>query len=125
MDNYAVIGNPVSHSKSPQIHMEFAKQTHQNMVYTAIEAPLDRFTETIKEFEAAGGKGYNVTLPFKEQAYEIATHHSTLAKQSGAANTLVFRKNNEIYADSTDGPGLMQDITRNHNYSLRQKKIFT
>lgn len=123
MDSYAVIGNPVSHSKSPQIHAAFAKQTHQNMSYIAIEAPIEGFAETLKEFEAAGGKGCNVTLPFKEEAYKIATHHSDLVKQSGAANTLVFRKNNEVYADSTDGLGLVQDIINNHHYSFRQKSI--
>ena len=122
MDNYAVIGNPISHSKSPQIHAEFAKQTNQNMTYTAIEAPLDGFAETLKEFEAAGGRGCNITLPFKTEAYEIANAHSQLAKDAGAANTLVFR-DNEIFADSTDGPGLIQDITNNHSYSLRQKNI--
>ena len=123
MDSYAVIGNPVAHSKSPQIHAAFAQQTHQNMIYTAIKAPLNEFAVTIREFEATGGKGCNVTLPFKEQAYQIATHHSELAKQSAAANTLVFRENHQIYADSTDGPGLVKDITDNHHYSLQQKNI--
>jgi len=123
MDNYAVIGNPISHSKSPKIHMEFAKQAHQNIIYTAIESPLNGFIETLKEFEAAGGKGCNITLPFKKEAYKIATEQSELVQQAGAANTLVFRKNNEIYADNTDGPGLVQDITNNHHYILRQKNV--
>ncbi len=123
MDNYAVIGNPVKHSKSPLIHTEFAKQTEQAMVYTAIEAPLDGFTETLKEFEAAGGKGVNVTLPFKNEAFALANEHSDLAKQAQSANTLAFRNNNIIYADNTDGPGLIQDLTHNHHYSLRQKHV--
>ena len=122
MDNYAVIGNPIAHSKSPQIHAEFAKQTHQNMTYVAIEAPLDGFINTLKAFEAAGGKGCNVTLPFKIEAYQLADEHSPRAMDAGAANTLVFCEN-KIFADSTDGPGLIQDITQNHHYSLHKKNI--
>lgn len=123
MDNYAVIGHPVGHSKSPLIHREFAKQTKQNIIYTAIEAPLDGFKETLEAFEAAGGKGVNVTLPFKSEAFALATEHSDLATQAQAANTLVFRDNNSIYADNTDGPGLVQDLTHNYDYSLRQKRL--
>ncbi|MCB1827607.1 MAG: shikimate dehydrogenase [Coxiellaceae bacterium] len=122
MDSYAVIGHPIAHSQSPKIHAEFAKQTKQNLSYVAIEAPIDGFFNTLKDFEAAGGKGCNVTLPFKTEAFEIADSHSQLAIEAGAANTLVF-KDNKIFADSTDGPGLIQDITNNHHYSLRQKKI--
>jgi len=123
MDNYAIVGNPVSHSKSPLIHTEFAKQTQQDITYTVIEAPVDRFVETVKAFEAAGGKGLSITLPFKNEAYAIANLHSKLAQQARAANTLAFRDDNTVYADSTDGPGLVQDITNNLHYSLRQKKV--
>ncbi len=122
MDSYAVIGNPVSHSKSPLIHAEFAKQTEQALVYTAIEAPLDNFKETLKAFEASGGKGANITLPFKNQAFALADEHSDSALLAQAANTLVFR-DNIIFADNTDGPGLIQDLTGNHHYSLRQKHV--
>lgn len=123
MDNYAIIGNPVSHSKSPIIHAEFAKQTQQEIQYITIEAPLDGFVETVKEFEATGGKGLSVTLPFKQDAFALANVHSKLAKQAGAANTLFFKDNKEIFADNTDGPGLIRDITNNHHYSLKQKNI--
>jgi len=122
MDNYAVIGNPIHHSQSPFIHTAFAQQTTQNMVYVAMQAPLGGFLQTIKEFEAAGGKGCNVTLPFKEQAAAIATELSPLAKQTGVANTLIFRPNNEIYADNTDGPGLIRDL-KNNSYQLEQQQI--
>jgi len=122
MDHYAVIGHPIAHSKSPQIHQAFAKQTQQKLIYTAIDTPVHRFNDTIKELEAAGIKGCNITLPFKEAAYKIATQQSECAKQAGAANTLVF-KNQDIYADNTDGPGFIKDIINNHHYSLTQKKL--
>lgn len=123
MDTYAVVGNPVEHSKSPLIHAEFAKQTHQEMQYTEILAPLDGFKETILEFKEAGGKGVNVTVPFKEQAYALATESSELASMATAANTLVFNDNGSIFADNTDGAGLVQDLSHNHHYSVRQKKL--
>lgn len=122
MDSYAVIGHPIAHSKSPLIHRQFAQQTNQPITYDAIEAPLDAFAETVKQFRQSGGKGCNVTLPFKEQAYQLATQHSPLAKEAGAANTLVF-KENKIYADSTDGPGLVNDLVNNHQFVLAQKKL--
>jgi len=122
MDRYAVIGNPIKHSKSPLIHAAFAKQTDQDLTYIAIESPVNSFTGTIKDFEAAGGKGTNVTLPFKKEAFALADEHSDHAQQAQAANTLVF-KDGKIYADNTDGPGLVQDLKCNHDYSLRQKHI--
>jgi len=123
MDHYAVIGNPIKHSLSPTIHREFAKQTQQDIDYIAIESPLDDFNKTLFNFRQQGGKGVNVTLPFKHQAFLLAAPHSDLAKQAFAANTLVFQEDNIIYADNTDGTGLIQDLTHNHNYSLQQKKI--
>lgn len=123
MDKYAVVGNPVEHSLSPFIHGEFAKQTQEDISYIKIKAPLNEFEKTIREFQTSGGKGVNITLPFKMQAYQMADEQSELAKQSKAANTFLFRKDGTIYADNTDGPGLVQDLKHNHNYSFRQKKI--
>lgn len=123
MDQYAVIGNPVQHSLSPQIHSEFAKQTKQQLAYSKIEAPLDEFAKTVKAFQLQGGKGCNVTVPFKIEAFQLADHASDCAKQAGAANTLLFKEDGSIYADSTDGIGITQDLTNNNEYSIRQKLI--
>lgn len=123
MDRYAVIGNPVEHSLSPIIHAAFAKQTQQSMTYTKILAPLDRFSETVLEFIQQGGKGANITLPFKTNAFTLATQHSSLAMQARAANTLVFGDNHSIFADSTDGLGLVRDLTHNHSFKIKKKTI--
>jgi shikimate dehydrogenase len=123
MDQYAIIGNPVQHSLSPTIHKIFAEQTDQIIAYTRIKAPIDRFADTVNHFISQGGKGCSITLPFKEAAYQLATTHSSTAKAAGAANTLIVKGNHEIYADNTDGPGLIQDLTNNHHYCLQQKNI--
>lgn len=123
MDKYAVIGHPVEHSLSPKIHAAFAAQTEQQLTYKKIEAPLDAFKSTLFHFQAQDGCGANITLPFKTQAFELAHEHSDAAKKVCAANTLVFREDGTIFADTTDGVGLIQDITHNHHYSLRQKRI--
>ena len=123
MDKYAVIGNPVKHSLSPTIHGIFAQQTKQDLEYGKILAPLDRFNDTVTEFIQAGGKGINITVPFKVEAYQLANDHSALARQAGAANTLLFRDDGSIYADNTDGVGLVQDLTHNHHFCLRGKRI--
>ncbi len=123
MDKYAVIGHPVKHSLSPKIHSEFAKQCGHDIEYTILESPLDGFSDTVKNFIASGGRGCNVTLPFKIEAFELADTHSDLAKEAGAANTLQFLEDGTVYADSTDGTGITQDITNNMHYPLRAKKI--
>lgn len=123
MDKYAVVGNPIAHTLSPAIHTLFAEQTKQSMKHVAIEAPFDKFSETVYNFFANGGKAVNITSPFKEQAYELADIQSDLATQAHAANTLMIREDNSIYADSTDGIGLIQDLTHNHHFSFRQKRI--
>ena len=90
-DRYAVIGNPVAHSKSPWLHAEFARQTRQNIEYTRIEAPLDAFARTLDAFRAAGGRGANVTLPFKDQAFRYCGNAvSARARAAGVVNTLIF-----------------------------------
>jgi len=98
-DNYAVIGHPVAHSKSPQIHTHFAAQTGEDLCYTAILAPLDGFAATVRDFSASGGCGLNVTVPFKEEAFRLATRLSPRAQAAGAVNTLRF-SGNEIFGDN-------------------------
>lgn len=111
-DRYALIGNPVAHSVSPRIHALFAQQTGQDLRYELILAPRDGFADTVATFVAAGGKGANVTLPFKGEACRLADEVSPQAALAGAANTLVFRPGGEIYADNTDGAGLVEDLRR-------------
>ncbi|HEY6093946.1 MAG TPA: shikimate dehydrogenase [Gallionellaceae bacterium] len=111
-DQYAVIGHPISHSKSPLIHKMFAEQTGQDMSYIAIESPLDGFVATVQRLRAEGYKGCNVTVPFKHEAYQLATQHSGRARAAHAVNTLVF-EGDEILGDNTDGVGLVADIEVN------------
>lgn len=120
---YAVIGHPISHSKSPRIHSLFAGQTGEPMVYTAIEAPLDDFAATVQRFFAGGGKGLNVTVPFKEQAWEQARHLTARAEKAGAANTLYQDDDGQLVADNTDGQGLVQDLVANHGVKLKGARI--
>ena len=121
-DKYCVFGNPIGHSKSPIIHAAFARQTGQNMEYRAILAPVDGFAETVDAFIADGGKGANVTLPFKQEAYQLATRLTPRAEQAGAVNTLVFEEN-EIVGDNTAGVGLLRDIMITLNTPIRDKRI--
>lgn len=111
-DRYAVFGNPISHSKSPRIHALFAAQTGQAMQYEAILAPLDGFPSTVRAFIAAGGRGANVTVPFKEEAFRLADHLTPRARAAGAVNTLSFAAGG-IGGDNTDGAGLVCDLKLN------------
>ncbi|MDO9480982.1 MAG: shikimate dehydrogenase [Hydrogenophaga sp.] len=121
-DRYAVIGHPIAHSKSPLIHGLFAQATGQVMEYTAIEAPLDGFAAVVHAFRAQGGRGLNVTLPFKLQAFELATDPLESARLAGAVNALKF-EGDRIYADNFDGLGLVNDIQRNLGVSLAGKRV--
>jgi shikimate dehydrogenase len=121
-DRYAVIGNPVAHSKSPEIHARFAAQTAQNLLYARLLAPLDGFAETVRSFVAQGGKGANITVPFKLEAYALATEHTARAKAAGAVNTLKF-DGDKILGDNTDGIGLVHDIARNAGVTITGKRI--
>lgn len=114
---YVVIGNPIAHSKSPEIHAEFASQTNQALSYERLLAPLDGFVETVEAFRAAGGRGANITVPFKEEAYRYATRLSARAQAAGAVNTLRF-DGDEVYGDNTDGLGLVRDLRVNHGLML-------
>lgn len=118
-DRYAVIGNPISHSKSPLIHGEFARQTGQDMSYVPLLAPPDGFAAAVKDFISQGGKGMNVTLPFKEEAFHLAGKNiSVRASEAEAVNTLRF-DDGLIVGENTDGSGLIKDIQQN----LRQAAL--
>lgn len=121
-DKYAVIGNPISHSKSPLIHKLFAQQTQQDISYEAIEAPLYGFANTILRLRDEGYKGCNITVPFKFEAYNSATQLSDRALAAQAVNTLCFSAN-AIQADNTDGAGLVYDIEHNLGITLKGKSI--
>ena len=121
-DRYAVVGNPIAHSKSPLIHAEFARQTNQDMTYEAILAPLDGFAKTIEQLKRTGYKGCNVTVPFKFEAFLCATSKSERAEIAKAVNTLKF-EGDEIYGDNTDGIGLVADIERNLHVPMSGKSI--
>ena len=122
-NHFSVIGNPIEHSLSPFIHQAFAKQTGIEIHYKKILAPIDQFDEYVLNFQKEGASGANITLPFKAQAFNLATKKTDAAKTAGAANTLQFKANGDILADNTDGTGLTQDLIRNNEYSIRQKNI--
>ncbi|MGD9944531.1 MAG: shikimate dehydrogenase [Burkholderiaceae bacterium] len=108
-DRYAVVGNPVAHSRSPAIHARFARQTGQDIEYGRLLAPLDGFRETVERFRSEGGRGLNVTLPFKLEAWALATTRTPRAAAAGAVNTLRF-DDGQVLGDNTDGAGLVRDI---------------
>lgn len=122
-DRYAVFGNPIGHSRSPAIHTLFAEQTAQSLTYEAICAPMDQFAESVNAFLETGGKGLNVTVPFKEQAWQLASRHSERAQRAGAVNTLRLDADGELYGDNTDGVGLVRDLTQNHQVTLAGKRV--
>ncbi len=125
LQRFAVIGNPISHSRSPEIHAAFARALNINMTYERILAPLDDFAATVLAFRDASSvlaKGVNVTLPFKTNALAIASTASPRAIEAGAANTLRF-DGDDIYADNTDGVGLVRDLVENLRTTIRDKRI--
>ncbi|WP_292979403.1 shikimate dehydrogenase [Nitrosomonas sp.] len=123
MDTYAVVGNPVTHSKSPFIHARFAQQTGRIMHYTPLLAPLNGFRQTVLDFRKNGGKGMNITVPFKFEAYALATRLTDRARAAHAVNTFRFEAEEEILGDNTDGVGLVRDIEINLNFPLAGKQI--
>lgn len=123
IDRYAVVGNPIQHSKSPFIHTQFARQTGQSLRYEAILSPLDQFKATVEEFRQAGGKGMNITVPFKLEAYTLATRLTERAASAQAVNTFRFEQDGVILGDNTDGAGLVRDIERNLNISIHNKRL--
>ena len=121
-DRYAVVGNPIAHSKSPEIHAAFARQTGQDIEYSRLLAPIDGFRATLEAFRAAGGKGVNVTVPFKLEAFDLADEVSQRARDAEAANFLDF-EHGRIRADNTDGMGLIRDIVHNLGFVLGNKRV--
>ena len=120
--HFAVIGNPIHHSLSPQIHAAFAKEAKLNINYEAVQSPLDQFQETVKTLMTHKLNGANVTLPFKKEAYVLANAHSNQAKIAEAVNTLEF-KGKEIIGHNTDGIGLVRDLEQNLHIHLANQKI--
>ena len=122
-DHYAVMGNPIAHSKSPRIHTLFAEQTGAALDYRAILVAIDGFAEAVTDFRMNGGKGLNVTVPFKEQAWALATSRSMRAELAGAVNTLSLEDGKTILGDNTDGAGLVRDLLQNHGARLAGQRI--
>lgn len=122
MDKYIVVGNPISHSKSPFIHSLFARQTSQNMDYRSQLVQLDGFVAAMNDFFTDGGKGCNITVPFKEQAFEYATQLTERARLAGAVNTLKRLDDGGVLGDNTDGEGLVQDLLQ-QQVELKNQRI--
>jgi shikimate dehydrogenase len=122
IDRYAVLGNPVAHSRSPFIHAAFAKQTGQTLVYERVLCPLDGFAAAVRDFAAAGGRGCNVTLPFKFEVPALATRCSERALLAGAANVLRL-DSDDWFADNTDGIGLVRDIEQGAGRPLAGRRV--
>ena len=119
-DRYALIGNPVAHSKSPRIHAAFARATGQDIDYGLLEAPLDGFALAVERWRSAGGKGLNVTLPFKSEAFGLCRKVSERARLAQAVNTLRFE---DAFGDNTDGVGLIRDLTENIGWDVKGQSI--
>ncbi|AKH21044.1 shikimate dehydrogenase [Sedimenticola thiotaurini] len=117
-DRYAVIGNPIEHSKSPMIHQAFAEQTGETLSYGRLLGHLDDFEADVRRFFAGGGQGLNVTVPFKERAWALADERTPRAESAGAVNTLIRLADGRLRGDNTDGAGLVRDLTVNHGYLL-------
>jgi shikimate dehydrogenase len=120
-DQYCVFGNPIEHSRSPEIHHMFANKSQQIINYQKVLVPVEGFSKAIKDFISTNGRGANVTVPFKEQAMSLADQLSPRAASAGAVNTLTF-KDGIIYGDNTDGEGLVIDLLAN-NVTLKQRNI--
>ncbi|MBU2966203.1 shikimate dehydrogenase [Amphritea sp. 2_MG-2023] len=124
-DRYAVFGNPIKHSKSPLIHKAFAQQLDQDLEYHSVLVAEDGFNSAVDNFLSpeSNGKGLNITVPFKEQAWQKAEWHSERAKLAGAVNTLYRNASGQLCGDNTDGLGLVADITRNNGGEIRGKDL--
>lgn len=123
LDRYAVIGNPIEHSKSPQIHHAFAEQTGEQLKYTRILGEPGHFTEQVSSFMAAGGRGLNVTVPFKEDAWRLMDERSLRAETAQAVNTIIRLADGRLRGDNTDGIGLVRDLCENLGAILRDTRI--
>lgn len=117
------MGNPVAHSKSPQIHARFAEQTGQALSYEAILVEAGQLAHAVAEFHNARGKGLNITVPFKLDAWALADSRSPRAEIAGSVNTLLWKDNDTLFGDNTDGAGLVRDLTANHTIALEGKAV--
>jgi shikimate dehydrogenase len=122
-DKYAVIGNPIEHSKSPLIHQAFAQQTGEDLEYGRILGEPGHFNQAVSDFLAVGGKGLNITVPFKEDAWRLADERSERAETAGAVNTLILLPDGSLKGDNTDGVGLVRDLSSNHGCNLADAEI--
>lgn len=123
IDKYAVFGNPIKHSKSPVIHTAFAKQCDQAMLYRAVKVEIDGFDVAAKQFFEGGGSGLNVTVPFKQDAYDFADKKSVRAERAGAVNTLTYNSDGTVSGDNTDGIGLVKDMIANLGWTINGLRI--
>ena len=123
IDRYAVMGNPIAHSKSPQIHQQFAEQTGEQLSYEKVKVETENFADAVTDFYNNNGKGLNITVPLKEEAFRLATRLTERAQRAGAVNTLILHAENNYTGDNTDGVGMVNDLTVNHNIELRDKDI--
>ena len=123
IDEYAVMGNPIQHSKSPRIHMLFAEQTQQSIRYTAIQVDVGGFKQAVGNFAANKGKGLNITVPFKEEAWALVDTRSDRAERAGAVNTIKFLDNGQLYGDNTDGIGLVNDLKSHYQIEIKNKQV--
>ena len=122
-DKYAVFGNPIAHSKSPDIHRQFAEQTGQDLSYSKQLVAEDGFEAAANAFFASGGKGLNITVPFKQDAYAYVARTTPRARRAGAVNTLSLEADGTILGDTTDGVGLVSDIVNNLGWEIRHKRV--
>ncbi|RYF22424.1 MAG: shikimate dehydrogenase [Comamonadaceae bacterium] len=120
---YCVMGNPIAHSRSPWIHARYAQLTGEPVAYERRLVPVDGFAAALRDFAETGGRGCNVTVPFKLEAAELATDRSERVRLAGAANTLIFGADGAITADNTDGLGLVADITRNAQVNITGRDV--
>jgi shikimate dehydrogenase len=123
LDRYAVMGNPIGHSKSPQIHAQFAAQTGQRLSYEAMLVELGEFPTAVTAFHSAGGKGLNITVPFKQEAWLLAQIRTPRAERAGAVNTLWWNEQGKLFGDTTDGVGLVHDLRNNQGLNLAGLRI--
>ena len=122
-DRYGVMGNPIGHSKSPFIHAAFARATAQDLIYEAIEVELDGFVRAVQEFAAAGGRGLNVTVPFKPEAWSLSHSRAPRAERAGAVNTLIVEPDGQLRGDNTDGAGLVRDLVSNEGVAIGGRRV--
>lgn len=122
-DLYAVMGNPINHSKSPSIHAQFAEQAKQDLVYSAMLVPIEGFDAAVKDFFKGSGKGLNITVPFKEQAFVLANALTPRAQTAQAVNTLMLQEDGSILGDNTDGAGLVRDLVMNQQVEITGKRV--